>query len=355
LKSGQKFTKLSRKEWHDNLVGWFWLIFFTGVALILTSRLADSYRVEVGIDSAPVKINFVGDIMMSRYVGTQIAKSGDNTWPFLEVAEILSKADFTIGNLEAPFYDDAREVRQGLVFEVKPEYVEGLRLAGFDFLSLANNHFNDHGTDGMEFTFGHLLSNDIKYFGAGHNEQEAYEPVIFSKNGVKFAVVGFTDISAGYTRALAFKPGTAPLTEERLGWSITERAVNQEGADVVIAFPHWGNEYQSEPTARQREMAHAMIDAGADLVVGAHPHVVQPIEHYNGGLIIYGLGNFVFDQGFIRETNQGVIARVSFSRNGVVGAEFLPIHIYNFGQPRLAEGDEVAEILDQLRLPSMEG
>jgi len=351
---GKKFTKLSRKELRDNAVGWFWLIFFTGVAMVLASHLSDSYKAEVEIGGAPVKINFVGDIMMSRYVGTQIAKSEDNTWPFREMAELLSKADFTVGNLEAPFYDNAKEVRTGMVFEVRPEYVEGLQSAGFDFLSLANNHFNDHGTDGMEFTFKHLLESGIKYFGAGNNENEAYEPVVFEKNGVRFAMVGFTDISAGYTRALAFKPGTAPLTEERLSWSITERSINQEKADIVIAFPHWGEEYESEPTSHQREMAHAMIDAGADLVVGAHPHVIQPIEYYNGGLIIYSLGNFVFDQGFIRETNQGIIARVAFNKDGVAGAEFLPIHIHDFGQPRLAEGDEVNEILDQLQLPEPE-
>jgi poly-gamma-glutamate synthesis protein (capsule biosynthesis protein) len=139
------------------------------------------------LDELEIVMVAVGDVMLSRQVGERIRIEDDPRAPFLRTAGILEKADITFCNLESPFYDEESLSEEWMVFGAEPAAIEGLKYAGFDVVSLANNHFGDQGLAGMNFTFSHLNKHEIQFIGAGENEVEAREPRIIERNGVKFA------------------------------------------------------------------------------------------------------------------------------------------------------------------------
>jgi len=291
----------------------------------------DEFRVT---SSDNVVMVAVGDVMLSRQVGERIRTIGDPKAPFLKTAKILEKADITFCNLESPFYDEESLSEEWMVFGAEPATIEGLKYAGFDVVSLANNHFGDQGVAGMNFTFSHLNKNEVEFIGAGENEVKAREPRIIERNGVKFAFLGYNDIKSAIQKGYAAtpeKPGTAVLTEENLAQDI-KRA--RKRAHVVIISIHWGIEYEQSPTERQRMFAHLAVDSGASLVLGHHPHVIQPVEKYKDGYVFYSLGNFVFDQMWSEETRNGLIARIFFEGRQIKKVETIEVTIYEYHQPR---------------------
>lgn len=276
----------------------------------------------------------VGDIMLSRHVGAKIRAAKDNRLPFLKTANILQNADITFANLESPFNNKGEIVTKGMVFKAEPETIEGLVYAGIDIVSLANNHFGDQKIAGMDFTFKHLENNKIQFVGAGKNEIQAREPKIIEKNGVKFAFLAYADSSSmtptSYA-ATATKPGVAWLEEEKL---VNDIKNAKSKSDIVVVSLHWGTEYQQMPNERQISLGRKAIDAGALLVLGHHPHVVQPYEKYKNGYIFYSLGNFVFDQMWSEKTRQGEIAKIYFKGKRIEKVEIIPVTIYDYNQPR---------------------
>ncbi len=302
--------------------------------LSCAERIADeSHELPQVTSSESITIVTVGDVMLSRTVGERIRLIGDPKAPFLKTAEILEKADITFCNLESPFYDEESLSEEWMVFRAEPATIEGLKYAGFDIVSLANNHFGDQGVAGMIFTFTHLNENRIEYIGAGESEEKAREPKIIERNGVKFAFLGYNDtqsaIRKGYA-ATSKKPGVAVLTKENLTQDIKSA---KKRAHVVIVSIHWGVEYEQSPTERQRTFAHLAIDSGASLVLGHHPHVIQPLEEYEDGYIFYSLGNFVFDQMWSEETRNGLIAKIIFEGGQIKEVETIEVVIYDSYQP----------------------
>jgi len=287
--------------------------------------------------TAPAEISLVavGDIMLSRQVGIKIRAIGNPNAPFLKTANILQKADIAFGNLESPFYNQGPPMTEGMVFKAEPETIEGLTYAGFDVLSLANNHFGNQGRAGMNYTFDLLSQNNIKYIGAGKNIPEANQPQIIEKNGIKFAFLAYCDIASTYTpdsyQATSDKAGLNPLIEENL---IKDIKAAKKMADVVVVSLHWGTEYKTQASDRQKEIGHLAIDSGASLVLGHHPHVVESWEQYKDGYIFYSLGNFVFDQMWSEATRKGQIAKISFKGNKIEKVEVIPITIFDYYQPR---------------------
>jgi poly-gamma-glutamate capsule biosynthesis protein CapA/YwtB (metallophosphatase superfamily) len=279
----------------------------------------------------------VGDVMLSRTVGEIIRTRDDPRAPFLETVNLLAEADLTFCNLESPLYNEEPQNGDRMVFGADPETVEGLKYAGFDIVSLANNHFGDQGTTGMSCTFSHLDENEIEYTGAGKNEVQAREPKIIEQNGVKFAFLGYNDVKSavqmGYA-ATVDKPGIAVLTRENL---IQDIQYARERAHVVVVSIHWGIEYEETPTERQVTYAHLAIDSGASLVLGHHPHVIQPMEEYQDGYIFYSLGNFVFDQMWSEETRIGLIARIFFEGDRIETVETIEVTIYDSHQPVISD------------------
>jgi len=281
----------------------------------------------------------VGDVMLSRGVGEIINATGDARSPFLKTVEILAQADITFCNLESPFYYGEPLNGDRLVFGADPETIEGLTYAGFDIVSLANNHFGNQGVVGMSFTFLHLNEHGIEYVGAGENEAKAREPTIIERNGVKFAFLAYNDVKEAIRKGYAAtsdKPGFAVLTRSSLMQDI-EYA--KEKAQVVVVSIHWGVEYETTPTERQTTYAHLAIDSGASLVLGHHPHVIQPVEKYKDGYIFYSLGNFVFDQMWSEATRIGLIAKIFFEGDQIERVETTEVTIYDSHQPAVSDDD----------------
>ena len=236
---------------------------------------------------------FVGDVMLSRGVGRVIKANDDWTYPFQAVAETLRAADLTFANLECPVSDVGRDLHHKYSFRAEPRVIEGLKFAGFDVVSVANNHMYDWGEAALVDTVRRLRESGIVPVGAGANDLEAHYPRIVDLGGVKLAFLAYAAIAPKEAAAGPARPGIAWLAIDRV---LADIRFARPIADIVIVSLHWGVEYARQPSREQVKLAHQMIDAGTDFVVGSHPHVVQPLEQYGRGWIAYSLGNFVFDQ-----------------------------------------------------------
>lgn len=302
------------------------------------------------INDEPVKttILFGGDVMLSRQVNARMKSYKSYTWPFEKIAEVMKKADITIVNLESPFSNNGNyAVPTGsFTFNANPKSVEGLLYAGIDLVSLANNHFGNMGIDGMKETFKILNENNIVYAGAGNNITEAHQEKIIEKNGNSFAFLSYAYPETLYI-ATENIPGMTNMDIDSMNLDV-KRA--NENADVVIVLMHAGTEYVNKPNYQQITFARAAIDAGADIVVGHHPHWVQIVETYKEKPIYYSLGNLVFDQMWSLETQQGAILEASFIDGELTETNILPIIITDYGQAELASEKDAEQILNRMEL-----
>lgn len=278
---------------------------------------------EEPLPPAKNRLLFAGDVMLCRDIGREIRKSGNPALPFVKLAPLLSSADIAFINLESPFAENGPRGEQGLVFRARPETVAGLVLAGINIVSTANNHARDCGEHGIAFTIDLLRRNHIEPVGTAESEEKAHQGVILIRHGVRFGFLGYTyDQSNGNWHDVDNRIAVAdPAVMEQDVHNLLQRA------DVVIVSMHHGFEYWKRPSPQQVEFAHRAIDAGAVLVVGHHPHVTQPVEHYRNGVIFYSLGNFVFDQFQRVETQRGTIADVVFSGHAISTAGTIPVRI----------------------------
>lgn len=280
-----------------------------------------------------VKLLFVGDVMLDRNVYKKTKLAGDYNHPFSLLAW-PDEYDFRIANLEGPITDNKSIVTpQNLAFTFSPLFLETLK-NNFDIVNLANNHTNNFGNKGLRTTREYLDKHSLGYFGDPYNTSDEMVKII-EKDGVKIALVGFNQLV-------------------NKGFNIFLEAVSssKSQADFVIAFPHWGIEYSSiNPGEIQKKQARQIIDAGADLIIGSHPHVVQPVEEYNGKYIFYSLGNFIFDQYFSKETMSGLAISLELVKIDDVFQEnfrLWPIDINKESQAKILLGDERLNVLMDL-------
>jgi poly-gamma-glutamate synthesis protein (capsule biosynthesis protein) len=253
-----------------------------------------------------ITIAAVGDVMLARDVTTLMEQYGA-VYPFEHVLPLLEGADLTIANLEAPFTERGEEQVKAYVFRVPPRFASGLVEAGIDAVSLGNNHAADYGATGLQDTLEALDAVGLPYAGAGMNEAQARAPALLIVDGQRVALLSYTDVMEN-TFATVDSYGAALATTDAIDADV--RAA-RENADVVIVSLHSGIEYTDAPQPNQQSLARAAIDAGAALVLGHHPHTLQGVERYpsagsgQAGLIIYSLGNFVFDLDNEDMTNLG--------------------------------------------------
>ncbi|WP_161821623.1 CapA family protein [Sporotomaculum syntrophicum] len=308
----------------------------------------NEYRMQLPEKHEPLCLVAVGDIMLSRYVAQKINEHNDPNYPFAGVKWFLQDGDIVFGNLEGPL-TPGREIKiPEMVLRTDPCMAAALKDAGFNILSLANNHVPDFGEQGIQDTMCYLDSTAIYYAGAGNNEQEAFAPRYMKVKGVKLAFLAFNDLTFVPDSYMADDgPGTAVLKPEKVAAAVREAADN---ADFTVVYLHAGIEYASKPDDTQVYFAHLAIDAGADLVLGSHPHVVQKIEQYQGKYILYSLGNFIFDQLWSRDTREGIVARIFISENSVEMIEFLPVYINDNARPVALSGQEAQRVLEKLGL-----
>ncbi|MEZ4501119.1 MAG: CapA family protein [Dehalococcoidia bacterium] len=296
-----------------------------------------------------LKIAFVGDLMLARDVTTLLETEGSG-YALERALPLFDGADLVIGNLEGTLTDRGVPLEKTYTFRTPPALVEAL--APFDAVSLANNHSTDYGSEGLEDTLAALDGAGIEAFGAGLDAARAEAPAILEARGLRVAILGIDDIE-GVTPASEDAPGVAFAPADPALLSPRIEAAADE-ADFVVLFMHAGTEYDQVPTDRQRALAHAAIEAGADLVIGAHPHVLQPFEEYGDGLIAYSLGNFVFD--LDREDFevlygpgpfQSAVALVTLRPGARPTIEYRPAFIdVDENRPRPATAEEATTILE---------
>lgn len=255
-------------------------------------------------EDSSIKVLVTGDMMLDRNVRRIINTIGFGEF-FSGIRTLVQDADIAIVNLEGPFTTfpsvTADLKSKELVFTFDPALSPALAELGFDVMGLANNHTYNFGKVGLEQTRRYIGSSGMLYYGDPFNKDEISTVII--KNNIRIGLVGFHEFYyTGFENVLF------------------EIARLREEVDVLIVTPHWGIEYQKEPTPKMVEWAHQFIHNGADVVIGAHPHIVGDIEGYQGKKIYYSLGNFVFDQYFSKATMEGLAVEMEIEKgkNGIV-------------------------------------
>jgi poly-gamma-glutamate synthesis protein (capsule biosynthesis protein) len=325
----------------------------TGVSEQISRQVrAVAHRERLLPKEPMIEVVVVGDVMPGRAVGRRILEyGGDYTRPFARIAPWLRQADLTIVNLEGALSDEIMPPDDPTTFYFvgSGAFCEGLVYAGVDGASLANNHSMNFGQVGMQHTLALLEESGIVAFGAGMDLNQARRPALFEVEGVRFAFLGYDGISHELYGADAHDAGTAPAYADLV---MTDIAAARELADVVIPYFHWGWEYTSNPSPWQQEMAHLAVQAGADVVLGSHPHWVQGLERYQGVAILYSLGNFVFDQMWSIETRRGVVAHLVFRGDRLVNVRFQVVQIEDYHQPVLLSITQAQEVYRQMQAAS---
>lgn len=295
--------------------------------------------------SAPPTITViaVGDLVFDSAPGRLVKAQGGKA-PFTAVAKVLRSADVTVGNLECALSKRGRAVPdKAFTFRGDPRAAQGLVWAGFDLLTLANNHARDYGDTALRDTFDTLDDSGIAWAGAGADRAAAWRPAIIERGGARIAFLGFSEITPGNFAATDERAGTAYTQEIDAVLEAIEAA--HADADYVIVSFHWGTELSYTPSARQVREGRAAVRAGADMVLSHHPHVLQGVEFYRQGLIAYSLGNFVFSPGSDKG-RQSMILHASLTPEGVKDVSADPVYIGYNGRPTPQAGSRADAILD---------
>ena len=334
--------------------GWVWT---NGTGDRRFDELVDAAAAKVvdalGISSPdPIVLRATGDIIPSRCAYARQRDYGDYRHAFLELGPWLAQGDITVGSLDASIADVSPPFGCTDTFNLAAPgaSMAGLAYAGFDVITVATNHVKDCGQIGacgdeaFFATLDNLRSAGIEPVGGGAGLAEARAPAVLTVRGVRFAFLGYDEIAVHY-HAGPGVPGTAPLEEAYLREDVAAAAAQ---ADVVIVLPQWGVEYTYDPNERQRALAAAAFESGATMVIGNHPHWVQAAQAAPGTFVTYALGNFVFDQDWSLETQQGAVLEAAFHGSQLKGVEIRPVHIYDEHQPRFAEPEEAQQILDRI-------
>ena len=314
----------------------------------------------------------VGDIILSRKVEDVASRKG---WKFFfqRVAETLKQGDIVFGNIDGPISQrgspNPLKPKGSPYFRINPKAVEGLRCAGFNVLSLANNHVMDYGEEALIDTFRSLSEAGIEYVGAGQNEAEARTPLIIERDNLKVAFLAYT-----YTYPAASKNAGCALIREKNIKADIQRVKNK--ADIIAVSLHHGLEYSDYPVPAHISLAHKIIDWGAHLILGHHIHVLQGVETYKHGVIAYSLGNFVVDLSdsntrkealasclltkrgnitFDPENDtrpmESIILKCSLSERGVDKVELIPVYINEEYQPMILDnkrGQDISNRIEEL-------
>lgn len=287
----------------------------------------------------------VGDIMLGSRAELPIAERGVD-YPLEGVRPLLHRSSVVVGNLEGPLAPEDWKLPRNHSYAVPPERAAALARAGIGVLHLANNHLMDCGRRGVRSTLDAVRAAGLTALGAGIDERSARAPVVREVDGLKLGLLGYY-----WNRRCAAagdRPGGARDTPEALESDI--RGIRDQVDRIVVSF-HWGIPYQREPLPEDRVKARLAIDCGADLVVGHHPHVVQPFELYQGRAIFYSLGNFAFGSGNSRA--EGLLLGVRFERTKTTAIDVFPLYVKNRDprvtyQPKLLRGAAAGRLLSLL-------
>jgi poly-gamma-glutamate capsule biosynthesis protein CapA/YwtB (metallophosphatase superfamily) len=300
-------------------------------------------------ESKRLVIAAVGDIMLDGSA-REIMREQGYDYAFDKMRPWLQKADIAFGNLEGPLTDRGEPAPdKKYLFRSPPAKVaDALKAAGFDIVSLANNHSLDYGSEGLADTIAALDKVGVHHVGAGENLAVARQAAILQRNGLKVAFLAYSLTFPEEFWATAKRAGTVFGYREIVEGDI--RAAKQK-ADIVVASFHWGQESKTELRPYQVALGHAAIDAGASLVIGHHPHILQSVERYKDGVILYSMGNFAFGS-YSPNAKVSALAEIEFDGNKLTQVRLQPINVFNIQvlfQPQPLVGQAAADVVDHLQ------
>ncbi len=332
-------------EMRFNVIVYYCILVFTLTSCFLQTGKETIKDVKQGRE---IRLLFGGDVMLDWGIADMIEKKGYE-YPFAGIKDFLQAFDFRFCNLECPISAEGEpHPVKKYIFLAKPDFIESLVYAGFDGVSLANNHTSDFGKTAFINTMTSLSQKGIRFTGAGINVGSAHLPISMDTRGIKYAIFGYSFIAENETFPTDSTPGIAGSSLDLIKEDIRQfRALN----DFIIITIHWGFEYSSYPLDEQIETAHAIIDAGADAVIGHHPHIFQGIEIYNNRPIFYSMGNFIF--GSINEDiGDNILAELRLAKKKIVSFSVYPMRGNKNSrkpfQPSLLEGEDAGGVLRRL-------
>jgi poly-gamma-glutamate capsule biosynthesis protein CapA/YwtB (metallophosphatase superfamily) len=304
---------------------------FAKIVLVLSLLLAIIYpfnnkTVKAKVMAPVIRVTFAGDLMLDWSVKTTTRKYGSG-YPFKQVKAEVSNSDLAVANLETAVTNRNAMFPKTYNFKADPAATAGVKNAGFDLVSLANNHSMDYKREGLLDTLAELKKHNLSYIGAGKNSVEAYRAKRYTIKGKKVSFIAFSKVI----------PDTSWIAQSKRagvasGYNLNTilQSIKRESAfsDYVFVYLHWGIEMNKRPDAYQRTWAKRMIDAGADGVVGSHSHVLQGFEYYKGKPIAYSLGNFLFPNYVRGDKAQTGLLHFDI-QSGKIGMSFTPYYIYN--------------------------
>jgi poly-gamma-glutamate capsule biosynthesis protein CapA/YwtB (metallophosphatase superfamily) len=291
----------------------------------------------------PLVLAAGGDVNLGDRIGSAIAARGPHR-PWTRVAPLLRAADLALVNLECAVSSRGAPLAgKQYTFRGPPAALAGVARAGVDAVSVANNHSLDYGAEAFLDTLARARRAGVEPVGGGAGLAAARRPVLFERGGLRVALLGYSDV-----RPLGFDagPGKPGAARADLGWIREDVARARRLADIVVVYFHWGTELARRPDARQRRFADAALGAGATVVLGAHPHVLQPLERRGGRIIAWSLGNLVFGAGSPGTTETGILL-VELGIDGAHSAELVPARIQGFTP--VPEPERAARALRRLR------
>lgn len=285
----------------------------------------------------PVRLVAIGDVMLGRGVAPYAARHGN---PLQSIAPLLRNAHVSFANLECTLSDRGQRKRGGFALRGDPVAALWLERAGLDVVSLANNHTSDFGPLGVDDTLDAVRAAGVHAVGVSHAGEPALE--LLEVHGVRVAFLAFNEIEA-------VLPAAGTLGPTPLQLDAAQRAVvrARENVDVVVVSLHWGYQYQHAPTRHMRRVAHALVDAGAQVILGHHPHVMQGVERRGRAIIAYSLGNAVFDQKD-PNTHVGLALEVTLDATGPTAARLRILDTHT-PSPTLLTGRAARRHLRQVR------
>jgi len=300
-----------------------------------------------------LNFHFAGDMIFSGKVEGKLKQEGYD-YPFKYVADLFQKDDLTIANLETPVTTaGVGATNKQYVFKSSPKALDALKKAGMDAVGLANNHILDQGVPGLLDTLKHLEESKLQYAGAGKNADEAYAPEYFTRQGVKIALVAVSRVVPDTDWfALKGRPGVASAYDPTA--ALQSIATARNNADIVIVMAHWGAERALIPNVNQTQLAHKFVDAGADLVIGSHPHVLQGLEQYKGKWIAYSTGNFIFTKSATPSTWKTAVFATTCTPKGDCKIKLIPFHA-EIGQPVPMSDEEGQQLFKEMQALSIGG
>lgn len=299
-----------------------------------------------------------GDLMLSRRVAVAMTENG-TYYPFEQMAPLLKKSDLTFGNLETSLSRRGTPIPgKGIWFRSDPAVAGALKEAGYDVLSIANNHILDYDSPALLDTLEFLREQGIDPVGGGRDLDEAVQPVIKEVKGQKIAFIAATEMadifwSYQYPRTFEARPDIPGVQKFDVDELVNTVSSLRDQVDTIVVSLHWGTEYSDYPEEYQKEAAHRLVDAGAKLVIGHHPHCLQGVEMYNGSFIAYSLGNFVYDKQRRPKCQETVLIKTFFQGKELERVELYPVMI-SYEQPRTAQRDDADRILQKMKKLSLD-